>query len=660
MRVLLVTPPMSNLNMPYPATAYLAGSLRARGVEVSQADWSLELAHRLFSPVGLERLARRLSDAGPRRRVLALISRLLARTGPKALARRAHAAGRPDRLARRRRFLADLERYTATVEPVLALLSGRDPRVGARVLSRGFLPEGRRLRRHFEGRGTDAPGFAALDDDDRASYVASLYLRELADVVRDVEPGFQLNAYADDVGRATDFDTVLRFLDRSRGGLIDGIVAELVGEALNGRPPDLLGLTVPFPGNLVGALRVAEAVRRVAPETRIALGGGHPNTHLRGVTDPRLFDFVDYLTLDDGERPLACLLEHLAGERGQDRLLRTFLRCEGRVVYCSGSTEADAAFADSATPTYAGLPVDRYLSVRFGPTALERIVGGCWSSLTLAHGCYWRRCAFCDIGLDYVGRYEPQRVDRLVDQIRRVVTETGRRDFHWVDEAAPPALLRALCERLLEQEIAIRWWGNIRFERAFRPELAALMARAGCVMVSGGLEVASDRLLRRIDKGVTVAQVARVARAFADHGIHVHAYLMYGFPSQTVQETVDSLELVRQLFAAGCLHSGYWHRLVVTEHSPIGKNPAEYGIRLTRPSRPAADRAFGSYPIPFREPGGADHAALGPGLQRALQAYQLGVGLGHPVERWFSVSVPGTSIAPDTIERALADRAGSA
>ncbi len=101
--------------------------------------------------------------------------------------------------------------------------------------------------------------------------------------------------------------------------------------------------------------------------------------------------------------------------------------------------------------------------------------------------------------------------------------------------------------------------------------------------VSGGLEVASDRLLTLMKKGVTVAQVARVTRAFTDAGIMVHAYLMYGFPTETTQDTVDALERVRQLFAAGCIQSAYWHRFSATAHSPIGLHPEQYGITLRPP-----------------------------------------------------------------------------
>src|SRR5690606_17629717 len=140
----------------------------------------------------------------------------------------------------------------------------------------------------------------------------------------------------------------------------------------------------------------------------------------------------------------------------------------------------------------------------------------------------------------------------------------------------------------------------------FTPELCQLLARSGCVAISGGLEAASDRLLELMQKGVTVEQVARVTRAFTDAGVMVHAYLMYGFPTQTVQETIDSLERVRQLFEAGCIQSGFWHRFAATAHSPIGREPKLYGITL----RKAPAHTFARNEVAFDDPTGTDHDAL--------------------------------------------------
>jgi radical SAM superfamily enzyme YgiQ (UPF0313 family) len=277
---------------------------------------------------------------------------------------------------------------------------------------------------------------------------------------------------------------------------------------------------------------------------------------------------------------------------------------------------------------------------------------GRWNKLTVAKGCYWKKCTFCDVTLDYIANYDPAAADLLVDRIEALIAETGQTSFHFVDEAAPPAGLRALAERLLARKVVIAWWGNIRFEKTFTPALCGLLARSGCVAVSGGLEVASDRLLAKMKKGVTVEQVARVTRAFTDAGVMVHAYLMYGFPTETEQETIDALERVRQLFAEGCLQSAFWHRFAATAHSPIGRHPDLFGIRI----RPEPETTFARNDLAFDDPTGTDHDFLGDGLRRALYNYMHGIGLEDDVRKWFPrrrPAVPRATVAADFIKSAL-------
>jgi radical SAM superfamily enzyme YgiQ (UPF0313 family) len=331
-------------------------------------------------------------------------------------------------------------------------------------------------------------------------------------------------------------------------------------------------------------------------------------------------------------------------------VVRTFVRESGKVVLKNDPKLHDIPHKETGIPTYDGLDLGRYLSIFEMLNPMHRIWSdGRWNKLTLAHGCYWKKCNFCDVTLDYIGRYDPAPADRLVDQIEQIVRETGQSGFHFVDEAAPPALLRQMAERLIARGVAITWWGNIRFEKAFTPELTELLARSGCVAVSGGLEVASDRLLKLMNKGVTVEQVARVTRAFTDAGVMVHAYLMYGFPTQTEQETVDALERVRQLFEAGCIQSAYWHRFSVTAHSPIGKDPSKFGIKLLK--APAV--SFAKNDLAFEDPTPCDHDAMGVGLRKALYNYMLGLGFENDSRSWFDKKVPKAKVPGDLIARAL-------
>ena len=625
-RVLAVTAPMTQLNTPYPATACLTGFLRSRGVATAQEDLALQLVLRLFTPAGLEKIR-------------AALHRRPRTSQPEAI----------------RSFLAQSDRYAQTVTAAVAFLQGRDPTLAHRIGTRRFLPEGPRFR-NLEAFMAEAGGdplawaFGALGAQDRAKHLATLYLNDLADVIRaGVDPRFEFTRYAETLARSQpSFDPLAQAL-AAHPTLVEETLRDLVREALARHRPDLVLVSAPFPGCVHGAFRIAQAVKQTDPRIATALGGGFVNTELRELAEPRVFDFFDYVTLDDGEAPVLALVEHLRGARPRSRLVRTFVRRQGRVAWID-SGEPDIPCAETGTPTWDGLPLDQYISALDLLNPMHRLWSdGRWNKLAVAHGCYWRKCSFCDTKLDYIARYSALPARVLADRIEAAIAETGQTGFHFTDEAAPPAALRALAAELKRRKLAISWWGNIRFEKAFTPELCRELAESGCIAVSGGLEAASDRLLQLMNKGVMVAQAARAMKAFADAGVLVHAYLMYGVPTQTAQETVDALETVRQLFAAGCLQSGYFHRFACTVHSPVGREPEKFGVTLQ--ALPPA--AFARNDVDFSDPTGTDHEALGRGLAKALYNFMHGVGLDTDVRTWFDVKVPRATVRRKFIAQAL-------
>ena len=624
-RVLSFIPPMTQLNTPYPSTAYITGFLRKQGTDAVQADIALGLVLKLFSPEGLDRIAAEIEQYEEVTERVAL-------------------------------FMDQFSRYRATIAPTIRFLQGGDSTLAHRINSRAFLPEGPRFESldvYVDEEGGDplAWAFGALGAQDKARHLATLYLNDLADVIADaIDERFEFVRYAESLaGSQPSFDPLATALQQPFT-LIDEILVELTLEEFKRQQPQLVLLSVPFPGAVYAALRMAQAMKAENPAIKIGLGGGYVNTELRELAEPRLFDFVDFVTLDSGERPLLCLIEHLQGKRGPQRLVRTFTRnAEGKVHYTNWA-EPDVPFGDVGTPTWDGLPLHNYLSLLDMLNPMHRLWSdGRWNKLTVAHGCYWKKCSFCDVSLDYISRYENDTATELVNRIEQIVAETGQTGFHFVDEAAPPKALKALAQELIARNVSISWWGNIRFEKSFTPELCQLLADSGCIAVSGGLEVASDRLLNLMKKGVSVEQVARVTKGFTDAGVLVHAYLMYGFPTQTVQDTVDALEYVRQLFAEGCIQSGYFHRFACTVHSPVGKNPEEYGIQL----KPLPQGTFAKNDIGFIDPTGVDHAALGEGLNRALYNYMHGIGLDQNVRSWFDQKVPRATVQKNFIEQAL-------
>jgi hypothetical protein len=233
-------------------------------------------------------------------------------------------------------FLDHFHDYAISIDPVIAFLQGRDSTLSHRIAGRGFLPEGPRFAAldAYEDDGTGDPigwAFGALGQTDRARHLATLYLNDLADVLRDaVDEGFEFVRYAERLAASQpSFEALAEALAKPPN-LIDATLERLAMLAIERHQPTLVLLSVPFPGSVYAAFRIAQCIKRAHPSIRIALGGGFVNTELRELKDARVFDHVDFVTLDGGERPLLSLIEHLQGQRSVQRWARplgTVCRC---------------------------------------------------------------------------------------------------------------------------------------------------------------------------------------------------------------------------------------------------------------------------------------------------------------------------------------------
>jgi hypothetical protein len=585
MKILLITPPLLQPNTPYAATPILSAWLRSVGHDTIQADLSLDLLLRLFSAEGIATLAEELElpeDAE--------------------------------------------EAYRDRVDEVVGFLQGKKPHAATPLAERGYLPEGPHLSNAYEQEEQLGWNFRGLDVHDRAAHLASLFLDDIAEAAKALDPNFGFSRYAEKLAASLpSFEPLQRTLNDAPSIFVQWL-EEMVEQYVEQHAPDMVILTVPFPGCLVGALIIARHIKRIRPDIHISMGGGYVNTELRELRDPAIFDYVDTITLDSGFLPL----QRLADRVEPSKRVRTFVR-ENETVKYYDCTAGEVVHNDLPPPDFTGLKLDHYFGMFEVLNPVTRLWSdGRWNKLVLAHGCCWSRCAFCDTSIDYIGRYDPADPKTICDWIEALISQTGFNGFHFVDEALPPSLLDGLCDEILSRGLQIEWWGNIRFEKKFTVNLIRKMAGAGCIAVTGGLETCNDRTLKLMRKGITTEHAARVLSDLADAGIMTHAYLMYGFPTQTLDETLEALDTVRALFEAGALHSAYWHRFALTAHSDMAIHPERYAISVEPPS--GSDFAINE--IPFNGTYDYEIEPIGLALKTATYNYQLGIGLDIPVVKW--------------------------
>jgi len=614
-KTLLVTPPFTQLNTPYPATAYLKGFLDSKNKNVDQYDIGIELFNKIFSRDFVEQ-------------VFSYAKEQKSYEYPIVWQNRNH--------------------YIEKVDRVISYLHTHQVTEAYQILSNGFLPVSHRSDINQEELDW---GFGDLGILDKAKHMATLFIEELGDFIKaNVDPFFSFTKYAEQIAHsASSFDGIEESLNLEES-IIETEYFKLLEEKIKDENYNLICFSIPFPGNLFSALRASKYIKENYPSIKISFGGGYCNTELRSLSDKRIFNYIDFMTLDDGEGPLLRIIEYIEGERTFEDLERTYILDDNNnLVYQDKLPNTIFHHKDLPAPSYLGLE-NKYLSFLDVMNPMHRLWSdGRWNKLTISHGCYWQRCSFCDTSLDYIKNHQTTTADKLVDKIEDIISQTGNYGFHFVDEAPIPKLLKNLALKLIERKVYITWWTNVRFEKTYTPELCDLLAKSGCIAVTGGLEVASNRLLKKMSKGVDILQVAKVGRAFSESNIMVHAYLMYGFPTQTEQETIDSLEVVKQLFENQCIKSAFWHKFTTTIHSPVGKNPGDFGINIIGPTF----EGFAQNDLLHEDPNGAEHEKYGEGLNLALNNYLNGVGFDMNLQDWFDFRVKKTKIKANFISNSI-------
>ncbi len=650
MKAVLIQPPFTQLNSPYPAIHYLAAFLKAEGIEARAFDHSIELFRLIFSRAGLSKV---FADARA------------------ALATRTPAEGEAEATAHElERYLSYEGLYLEWIDPLVSFLSGGDPALAHRLASAAELPLGMRAAAYLEAHDRRI-------DSGKARALATLILEDLADFLSyALDPGFGTVRYGERIASSRDdFPPARAALDSSY--VLADHYREYLADfwASQDCQPDLVLITIPFPGCLLGALACARETRSILGRgPTVCFGGGYVSTELRDLRDPSIFDFCDYLCFDAGFGSLASILELASGPglgaSSPSGLYRTMYRREG-LIHASGFlTEAsdrartagqgqmaaeafpervtvgcqhEEAFAQgerralaSVFPDYSQLDFGRYLRVVDSENPMHRLWSDSpWLKFHLAHGCYWRRCAFCDTELEYVADFVPADTAVLVSAAEAAAQKSGLWGIHFVDEAMPMSKLIAFA--IANRSASARgrkpfhFWGNARFDSSWTADRCEFLAASGLVAVSGGIEIATECGLEMTDKGFDLEGLVSSLVAMRQSGILVHAYLIYGFPGQDEADIIDSAEVCRQLFASGLIDSAFWHRFVLTRHSRMYAEWKEG----RRPSLKPLDRphAFADNDLGFEGHEAFDR--FEEPLASSLAAWMAGEHIDRRADRWF-------------------------
>lgn len=642
MNVIVIQPPLVQLNSPYPSGAYLKSFFNKNGHNAVWHDLSVQLVHSIFSKNGLKKLFE------------------LSKENAMKIASTAEKNGEFATAKNLRRYIFQSDLWIEWIEFIMSTLCGKQNPSAHELCHRFILspytPRGNRMENYIENLDREP----TVND---TRNIASLALEDLADYISVAfDKSFSLVRYAESI--AVNETSFSQIEEKLNSPILTTFYTEVLEAAfsktsITENEKTLVCISVPFAGTFTSALFTAKYLRKKYGEKIfICFGGGFINTELREFNDSSFFKYADAISYDRGYGSYKNFFDVFPdGKISEEKhIYKMRLFTKEKVIEPLLSSLKYEKFENEQTslivPDYSETDFSIYPRVADDENPMQRLWSdGAWMKAYLAHGCYWHKCAFCDVSLDYVASYRLVQIENLFHGLKSQSEKNGIHGIHFVDEAMPPAAMLKFSKLNLKHSASFSFWGNVRFEKIYSRDMAEFLSSGGLIGVSGGIEIATGTGLDSISKGTDLDSIVSACCAFKEAGILIHAYMIYGYFGETEQDTINSMETLRQLYAAGLLDSCFWHKFVLTRHSRIYSEWKEGLHKNLNPFAPKNSGVFAKNGLHFKDE--EKSAKFGNGLYAALQSWMHGENLNVPVEKWFEFKVPRPNVPKDLISKSI-------
>ena len=654
MNVLILQPPVMQLNTAYPSGAYLSDFFKRENCLTKWLDLNIELFYSIFCKSGLEKIFE------------------LSEQNALKLAQKAENSGDENTAFNLRRYVCQKKIWIDWIDRIVQILCGKGFESAHAFVFGAHVPRGNRMENFL----------ANLDHDlttDDARSLASFALVDFADFINVAfDRNFSLVRYAEsltisesvfsEIEKGADSPILKEFYVPLLEKKVVPEIEKMLSEAKSAEKNEkiLVCVSIPFPGVFAAALSTGKFLKqRYSEKIFVSFGGGFVNTELRETKEKSLTKYCDAISYDRGYASYKKLLEILKTEQKAEEIynLRQFVlngdSCGTENVQIlepakpnSQELNYEIQMTKSVIPDFSDIDFSKYPRLIDDTNPMHRLWSdGAWIKAYMAHGCYWHKCAFCDVTLDYVKSFCMTDIKLLYEGLLKQCKEKNIFGIHFVDEAMPPAAMIAFAKENIAHGSPLSWWGNIRFEKNFTRDIADFLAYGGLVGVSAGLESATGNGLNAIHKGTDLESIVGACCAFKEAGVLVHAYMIFGYWFEKPLDLMDSMETLRQFYANGLLDSCFWHKFVLTRHSRVydewkkGLHPelkvlAEKNIPL-----------FAKNGLHFEGEKSSEKYAQA--LEFSLDEWMHGRNLEKPVYKWFGFNVPKPDVGPDFIQKMI-------
>lgn len=328
---------------------------------------------------------------------------------------------------------------------------------------------------------------------------------------------------------------------------------------------DAVCLSLTDLSQLIPVFTLAYLIKRHT-SSKVLLGGNYATQIYEDMMKyPDIFtDYIDYLTIGDGELSVVELCEYLAGKRPLDSVsnLVYYSEEQGKMI-SSGFSCLRIRMDEVAYADFTDYDLSLYLTPE--PTF----------TIQLSKGCYWGKCSFCDYHYGQQG-YHPKSIGRIIDELRYYIDTYGATKFMFVDECIPPAFYNRLALAILEAGLKINFYSFARLEDGFTPEVLKNLYDAGARLFLWGYECESLRVMALMNKGINAERRMEILTDARDAGIWNNGLFIFGYPTESPEEIERTMEVIRQ--NRRVIPSVTLSNFALKKHSALKENIGENGV----------------------------------------------------------------------------------
>lgn len=356
---------------------------------------------------------------------------------------------------------------------------------------------------------------------------------------------------------------ILREVRSSDLNMLRPIYEQCILADIEREQPDIVGISIPSMAQMVPGLTLAAMIKERGLACHVVVGGPHI-TMLRErlKAAPALFEYIDSAIVFDGELPLLELCRALGGD-GDLSAVPNLIYRDGATIRVTARKKPEKIGA-LPLPDFDGLPLDRYLAPRLVLPLLT------------ARGCYYGKCAFCNVGYGEPDSFSLMGSELLADQMYALKRRYGVEEIFFADEALTPRTLRELSAILRRDGVPLLWGGCARFEKPITGELLQQMYAGGCRMIFFGLESASEAIMQRMLKGTQLDHMHRILRESTAAGIWNHTFFFFGFPGETLEDAQQTVNFLYQ--NKYHVNSAGFGIFLLELDAPVHLAPASFGV----------------------------------------------------------------------------------